>query len=174
MYSDSSLTALVAVASMKVAWSRFQAGRDHLFQLNEAHRALDKLSFSAEVHTTSEYGRFISEFLEDRNRSGIFALNGQRYAMAVVYFLKQIQNHWEQRPPSNRLYKRRETIPWFWLGLKCLVHVLPRSDSSEELTVLARQLKFGELSWQDICEANDVKREIARYLARVEYGYMLN
>ena len=167
-YSDSSLAALVAVASMKVDWSRFQLGRDHLFQRNKAHWTLDKLSFRGEVHINPEYGRFISEFVENHNRSGTYALNGQRYAIAAVYLLKQIRNNWEQKTPSNGPYKRRESIPWLWLGLKCLVHVLPRSDISEELTLLARQLKFGPLSWEDNREKNAVKREIALYLARVE------
>jgi len=211
MYSDSSLTALVAVVSMKVVWMRFLFGRDHLFQLNKADRTLDKLSFSTEVHMRPEYGRFISEFLEDHNRSGIYALNGQRYATAAVYFLKHIQNHREQTPSSRpgiyRKFKRRDNTPWLWrrtvkharsseaaqivrwhalngrkrsdwslltaeqafyLALKCLVHVLPRSDSSEELTVLVRQLKFGPLSQKDTRHKSAVRREIARYLARVE------
>jgi len=168
MYSDSILAALVAVASMEVDWSRFQHGRNHLFQLNEAHWALDKLSFGAAVHGDAGYGRFISEFVENHNRSGTHALNGQRYAAAAVYFLKQIRNLWEQMTPANGPYKRRESIPWLWLGLKCLVHVLPRSDISEELTLLARQLKFGPLSWEDNREKNAVKREITLYLARIE------
>ena len=168
-YSDSSLVALVAVASMEVDSSRFQLGRDHLFQLNGTHQALDKLSFSYGVHCYPDYRRFILDFLEDHNRSGIYALNGQRYATAAVYFLKQIQK--EQITPSNQPTtqdKTQASIPWLWLGLKCLVHVLPRSDSSEELTVLAHQLKLGPLSGEDNCQKIAVNQEIARYLARIQ------
>jgi hypothetical protein len=212
MYSDSSLTALVAVASMKAVWSRFQYGCRRLFQLSKARWALDKLSFSGDVHMSREHGRFISDFIEDHNRSGMYALNGHRYAMAAVYFLKYIQNHWEQITPSSwpniyRKYKRQRSTPWllrrtvnnarsseaaqiirwqahngttrldaglfiaehaFHLALKCLAHVLPRSESSKELTVLAHQLKFAPLSRKDTRKKSAVRREIARYLARVE------
>ena len=211
MYSDSSLTALVAIASMKIVWSRFQRGCNCLFQVNEA---LDKLCFGVCVHKLPEYGRFILDFIEDPNRSGIYALNGYRYATAAVYFLKHIQNYWEQITPSSlpemcRKYKRQRSTPWLWrrtvinarsseaaqleivqwyapngrkrlywdlhkaewafyLALKCLAHVLPRSESSKQLTVLARQLKFGPLFWKDTRKKCAVRREIARYLARVE------
>jgi len=171
MYSDSSLAALVAVASMEVDSLRFQLGRDHLFQLNDTHRALDKLSFSYGVHGYPDYRSLILEFLEDHSRSGIYALNGQRYATAAVYFLKRIQK--EQITPSNPPTTQDKTqanhgIPWLWLGLKCLVHVLPRSDSSEELTALVHQLKLGPLSGEDDCQKIAVHQEIARYLARIE------
>jgi hypothetical protein len=209
MYSDLSLTALVAVASMKANWMGRNHSFYHLFQINEARWALDKLSFSTEVHATPEYGRFILDFLEDHNRCGMYALNGHRYATAAVYFLKYIQNHREQITPSNwrnvyRKFRRQNSTPWLWrrtvnntrtseaahiarwyphngrrgydwyperafyLALKCLAHVLPRSESSKELTVLAHQLKFGPLSRKDTRKKCAVRREIARYLARVE------
>ena len=212
MYSDSSLTALVAIVSMKTVWSRLQYQRNYLFPLNRAQWALDKLSFSGNVHMRPEYGRFISDFIEDPNRSGIYALNGYRYAMAAVYFLKYIQNHWEQLIPSgwpnlHRKCTRQRSTPWLWrrtvnnarsseaaqivqwyapngrkrlywdlhkaewafyLALKCLAHVLPRSESSKQLTVLVRRLKFGPQFWKDTRKKCAVRREIARYLARVE------
>jgi len=172
MYSDSSLTALVAVASMPVEDEYFsfpfaRARRHHFFQLNDARWALDKLSFSEGVLNEPEYRRFILEFLEDHNRSGIYALNGQRYMTAAVYFLKQIQT-WEQITPSYRSHFTYNKIDWLWLGLKCLVHVMPRSDSSEELTVLVHQLKLAPLSGGDTRQTIAVNQEIDRYLARIE------
>ncbi|KDR67136.1 hypothetical protein GALMADRAFT_1129943 [Galerina marginata CBS 339.88] len=213
MYSDTSLTALVTVAKIKVHWRSFLAG-DNLFQLDEAQQALDKLAFSNYLHYYLEYGQFISEFLEDPNRSGVYMLSGQRYATAAVHFLKHISDHSEQILPSLNIakwkYTKQKNFPWLWqklvqqarsseaaqifkwrlrrrekspldplrgvrgyehafrLALKCLVHVLPKSDISEELTALARRQKFGPLARKDARRKRAVARAIARYLARVE------
>ncbi|KDR67121.1 hypothetical protein GALMADRAFT_258526 [Galerina marginata CBS 339.88] len=197
---------------MKVHWLSFRAGQVNLFHLDEAQQALDKLLFSRDVHLDSKYGQFMSEFLEDPSRSGVYMLNGQRYATAAMYFLKYISNHSEQILPSynatNMKYTRQRNLPWLWrklvqqagsseaaqtdkwpprkqrifritypqhksehafhLALKCVVHVLPESDISEELTALARRQKFGPLSRKDARRKKAVTREIARYLARVD------
>ncbi|KDR67178.1 hypothetical protein GALMADRAFT_258560 [Galerina marginata CBS 339.88] len=211
MYSDANLTALVTVAKMKVNYLSLNKAM-YLFQLHKAQWVLDKLSFSYSVHTHSEYGQFISEFLEDPNRSGVYALNSQWNTAGAVYFLKHISSHSEQILPSisvtwRRKYTRQRNLPWLWrklvhqahsseaaqivklrlrrqgrltiyqlsnsegafhLALPCLVHVLPKSDISEELTALARRQKFGPLSRKDAHRKRAVTREIARYLARVD------
>ncbi|KDR67129.1 hypothetical protein GALMADRAFT_258539 [Galerina marginata CBS 339.88] len=209
MYLDTNLTALVAVAKMKIH-RPFRDGVN-LFPLDKAQWAMDKLSFLFSVHLHSEYGQFISEFLEDPNRSGVYVLNGQWCTTAAVYFLKHISNRTEQIFPSydatKRKYRRQINLPWLWqklvhqarsseavqivkqqlrrqgrltlyglfnsegafrLALKCLVHVLPKSDISEELTAMARRQKFGLLSRKDTHRKRAVTREIARYLARVD------
>ncbi|KDR74732.1 hypothetical protein GALMADRAFT_249627 [Galerina marginata CBS 339.88] len=56
----------------------------------------------------------------------------------------------------------------FGLALRCLAHVLPRSERSDELTTLARRHTFGPLSRKYPYRKRAMRREIARYLARVE------
>ncbi|KDR79541.1 hypothetical protein GALMADRAFT_1244311 [Galerina marginata CBS 339.88] len=189
-----------------------------LFQLGKPQLVLDrdKLSLSREIHWPEEYRQFILEFLEDPNRSGVYALNSQRYTTAAVYFLKHISNYSEQMlllyDTPGRKFKRQINLPWLWrklvhqapsseaarilkwqlkrqsrpaiyrlyqsqrvfrLALRGLVHVLPKSDISEELTALARRQKFGLFSRKATRRIRTVTREIARYLAGVDAEHQL-
>ncbi|KDR69371.1 hypothetical protein GALMADRAFT_919068 [Galerina marginata CBS 339.88] len=82
----------------------------------------------------------------------------------------QIVKWWplEQEEMYITPYRRVYSEVSFRLAMIFLVHALPKSDISEELTALARRQKFGPLSRKDACRKKAVAREIARYLARVD------
>ncbi|KDR74704.1 hypothetical protein GALMADRAFT_141052 [Galerina marginata CBS 339.88] len=211
MYTDSRLTALVAVAKLDIDIYRHYDAFNDLFSLRKSQDGRDKLSFSWEARLSSDYRRFILKFLDDPSRAGLYLLTGERYATAAVYLLKYICNQSEQTIPSystvQRKLKKQVNAPWnwrnivakansseaahivrwqrltkqpmkilrsvhisgraFWLALRCLAYVLPRADSSEALTVLAHQHPFGPLTRNHRRSKKAVKREIARYLAKI-------
>ncbi|KDR64845.1 hypothetical protein GALMADRAFT_149244 [Galerina marginata CBS 339.88] len=217
-YADPCLTALVSIVKLEIDAhpSRNIYILFELFSFHNAPGTLDKLSLSYWAHYSSEYRRFILEFLENHRRCGIYAFTREHYATAAIYFIKYISNHHEQITPSLSTLKRKhiqqKNTPWRWrkivqksnsseaaqvvqwqllknpgmsifhwgnhglllsdrafgLALRCLVHVLPQSASSEELTILASQHKFIPLSRRRPNRKRAVTREIARYLARAE------
>ncbi|KDR74796.1 hypothetical protein GALMADRAFT_563223 [Galerina marginata CBS 339.88] len=81
---------------------------------------------------------------------------------------------WQLLKNRKRLISRRgisnmlKSDRAFGLALRCLVHVLPQSAISEELTILASQHTFGPLSRKCPDRKRVVKEEMARYLARAE------
>ncbi|KDR74921.1 hypothetical protein GALMADRAFT_567803 [Galerina marginata CBS 339.88] len=75
-----------------------------------------------------------------------------------------------RQKPMTLQWRMFMSGPAFRLALKGLAYVLPRSHNSEELTILARQHTFGPLVRNHRRSKKAVKREIARYLARVEQG----
>ena len=64
--------------------------------------------------------------------------------------------------------KRPIEIPAFRFALECLLHVIPRSSRSEELINCALRHTFGPLSRRYPRRTKLVKRELDKYLARME------
>ncbi|KDR74701.1 hypothetical protein GALMADRAFT_560727 [Galerina marginata CBS 339.88] len=118
MYSNSGLTALVAVAKLDIDVHRHYDALKNLFSLRRSLDSLDMLSFSWAAHFPSGYRPFILRFLEDPNRVGEYMLTGERYATAAAYFLKYVCNNPEQIIPSfftvQRKYKKQINSPWHW------------------------------------------------------------
>ncbi|PPQ85050.1 hypothetical protein CVT25_010272 [Psilocybe cyanescens] len=171
MYFWRNLTALVAVYNLGANWKQWDEGAPVLFLLHKRNRNLDKLSFNDVMNWSGFHMEFIGEFFKDSTRCGTYGLTGRRSATPKIFPAKKIKQHALRSWERDRPYRLpRACSDGFLLALHCLSFVLCKADRSEDLIALARQRTFWLFSLVYPRHTRNARREIARYLTRVDAG----
>ncbi|PPQ79263.1 hypothetical protein CVT25_002733 [Psilocybe cyanescens] len=174
MYSRLNLTALVAVFNFADEWEQLNEGASVLFQLERHHTGLYHL-FGDQMLHEKKYREIIGDFLEDPTRCGIYGLTGKSRVMhCTIGAIRDEEPKFSLvahlPPPTDSQPKKSNNTPFGGGNRITRIYYQGHADRSVALIGLARQRIFWSLSCVFPDDTRTARREVVRYLARVDAG----